>query len=145
MREPARPRLHLHVFTTIFLLLSVALRGSCLECWSRLPRRRGCRCRFTLPVVDEDSSEATDCLSALAHDTDQTTTCVFGHVDVLLVEDNAINQKVGLRMLSTLGCNTTVANNGEECLELLTQNQNESPSDIVLMDCQMPGTSPNPT
>lgn len=95
-------------------------------------------------MVDEDSSEATEYLSALAHDTDQTTNCLFGHLDVLLVEDNAINQKVGLRMLSTLGCNTTVANNGEECLELLTQNLNESPFDIVLMDCQMPGTSPYP-
>jgi CheY-like chemotaxis protein len=109
-----------------------------------LTRAVGCRCRFTLPVVDEDSSEATDFLSALAHDADQTTNGLFGHLDVLLVEDNAINQKVGLRMLSTLGCNTRVADNGEECLKLLTHNLNESPFDIVLMDCQMPGTSPNP-
>jgi CheY-like chemotaxis protein len=34
-----------------------------------------------------------------------------------------------------------VASNGEDCLKLMTQSSDrESPFDIVLMDCQMPGT-----
>ncbi|ELR22528.1 response regulator receiver domain containing protein [Acanthamoeba castellanii str. Neff] len=42
---------------------------------------------------------------------------------VLLVEDNLINQKVGKRMLHTLDCHVTVANNGEECLKTLRQEE----------------------
>jgi signal transduction histidine kinase/CheY-like chemotaxis protein/HPt (histidine-containing phosphotransfer) domain-containing protein len=53
---------------------------------------------------------------------------------VLLVEDNQINQDLASEMLATLGCLATVANNGAEALEQLSQ----SSFDVVLMDCQMP-------
>ncbi len=55
-------------------------------------------------------------------------------VSVLLVEDNIVNQKVGSKMLKSMGCNVKVAANGIECLKALEQEY----FDIVLMDCQMP-------
>jgi light-regulated signal transduction histidine kinase (bacteriophytochrome) len=57
-----------------------------------------------------------------------------GPVRVLLVDDNAINRKVGTGMLTRDGCVVTVASNGAEAVELSTRNG----FDIVLMDCQMP-------
>ncbi len=56
---------------------------------------------------------------------------------VLLVEDNVINQKVGIRILESMGCKVKVAVNGRDCLEVLQQTQPE-PFQIILMDCQMP-------
>jgi CheY-like chemotaxis protein len=52
---------------------------------------------------------------------------------VLLVEDNPVNQKVAKKLLSNLGCDVTVANDGAEAIDL-DLNQ----FDIVFMDMQMP-------
>lgn len=53
---------------------------------------------------------------------------------VLVVEDNAVNQRVAVRMLERLGLNADVAANGFEALTATEQ----VPYDLVLMDCQMP-------
>jgi two-component system, sensor histidine kinase and response regulator len=53
---------------------------------------------------------------------------------ILLVEDNTVNQEVGMAMLEALGYQAVLAVNGIEALAQLT----EQHFDLVLMDCQMP-------
>jgi CheY-like chemotaxis protein len=53
---------------------------------------------------------------------------------ILLAEDNATNQKLGLRLLARLGYRADVAANGFEVLETLKRQV----YDVVLMDVQMP-------
>jgi two-component system sensor histidine kinase/response regulator len=53
---------------------------------------------------------------------------------VLLAEDNAVNQKLAVRILEKMGHRVTVANNGAEACKLI----GETRFDVVLMDLQMP-------
>ncbi len=53
---------------------------------------------------------------------------------VLLAEDNPVNQLVAVRTLERAGYKVTVANNGQEALDLLEREN----FDVVLMDVQMP-------
>jgi signal transduction histidine kinase/CheY-like chemotaxis protein len=53
---------------------------------------------------------------------------------ILLVEDNSVNQKVGLLMLSRLGYRADLAGSGQRALTAVEQNT----YDLILMDIQMP-------
>jgi len=59
----------------------------------------------------------------------------FG-ANILVVEDNDINQRVIASMLGSMDCEITIANNGQEAVELFT-NSGEY-YDLIFMDCQMP-------
>ncbi|WP_292998945.1 CHASE domain-containing protein [Nevskia sp.] len=54
---------------------------------------------------------------------------------VLLVEDNPVNQKVGLRMLQSLGVAADLAEDGLRAVEMAAAGD----YDLLLMDVQMPG------
>ena len=53
---------------------------------------------------------------------------------ILLVDDNAINQKVAMRIMQQFGYQPEVAGNGREALEKLDQ----QPFDFIFMDVMMP-------
>jgi CheY-like chemotaxis protein len=56
------------------------------------------------------------------------------HLRILMAEDNAINQRVGKLILQRAGFDIDVVADGREALEA---HQN-TPYDLILMDCQMP-------
>jgi len=58
----------------------------------------------------------------------------LGNLKILLCEDNALNQKLAKSVINNFGFELDIAQNGEEGIELLSQNQ----YDLVLMDLQMP-------
>ncbi len=55
-------------------------------------------------------------------------------VRVLIAEDNAVNQRVAVRMIEKLGLRADVAADGREAVALFEM----LPYDLILMDCQMP-------
>ncbi|BFZ61612.1 hypothetical protein YB2330_002684 [Saitoella coloradoensis] len=66
-------------------------------------------------------------------------------LSILVVEDNLINQKVLQKQLTAAGCETRVANNGQEALDIIfssalaASTPAEAPKiDVVLMDVEMP-------
>ena len=59
----------------------------------------------------------------------------FRKINILLVEDNFINQKVFLGILSRSGINIVTANDGQEALNQLSENIK---FDIIFMDINMP-------
>ena len=55
---------------------------------------------------------------------------------ILLVEDNVINQEIADYMLSKEGADVTIADNGEQAVDKMIENEGEY--DLILMDIQMP-------
>jgi signal transduction histidine kinase/DNA-binding NarL/FixJ family response regulator len=64
----------------------------------------------------------------------QESKYTYDNVRALVVEDNAINQKLIKRILENMGLIITLANNGEEGIKL----RKEQDFDIIFMDIQMP-------
>lgn len=56
------------------------------------------------------------------------------NLEILLVEDNLVNQKLAMALIGRLGYKVDLANNGQEALDKLSEKQ----YDVVFMDCQMP-------
>ncbi|MEP7377230.1 MAG: response regulator [Chitinophagaceae bacterium] len=53
---------------------------------------------------------------------------------ILLAEDNTVNQKIAIKILTKLGYQPSLAQNGKEALEMVSNDQ----YDMILMDVQMP-------
>jgi two-component system, sensor histidine kinase and response regulator len=82
-------------------------------------------------------------LMAVTGDAGQTEFAEYGNASersaayaarILIVEDNPVNQELGIAMLGELGCSVTIVGNGKEAVEAT----NQTDYDLVLMDCQMP-------
>ena len=85
---------------------------------------------FGEPMADSD--RAAICLTEVAEATGQ-----IGGANILLVEDNMINQEIARALLMGAGLKVSIANNGQEAVEMVRQ----SSYDAVLMDVQMPEMS----
>jgi len=78
---------------------------------------------------EEDTNPPTTQHKLDSHNTPPP--CLY---NVLLVEDNLVNQKLAIAVLSKLGCNVDLAENGQIALDKVKEKE----YDIVFMDCQMP-------
>ncbi len=58
----------------------------------------------------------------------------FNGTNILVAEDNRINQEFIKEILRSIGCNVTIAANGEELVRLAHIDK----YDLIFMDCQMP-------
>lgn len=66
-----------------------------------------------------------------------TETPDFTDCHVLLVEDNALNQEIGVEVLQRAGFEVDVASNGKEAVETV-ESAPTGTFDVILMDVQMP-------
>ena len=127
--------------TKVLMLTSVVNRGD-----ARRFEAIGCSAYLTKPIRQ---SQLLDALAEALVDIDPKATkpgwsgIITRHslgertvqaARVLLVEDNAVNQKVALRILERAGHRADAVGNGAEALQALAS----IPYDIVLMDVQMP-------
>ncbi|WP_237486345.1 response regulator [Vibrio hippocampi] len=58
----------------------------------------------------------------------------FSDAHVLIAEDNEINQQVAMELLTDMGIQVTIANNGKEAVQWVNQHD----FDLIFMDIQMP-------
>ncbi len=90
--------------------------GSTFNFWIPLPQAQDVKPDRNIEQISEDQFASYD------------------NVRILLVEDNHINQKMVAHMLTAIGCQTDIAENGQIAVDMVTR-QNYA---LVLMDCQMP-------
>jgi len=122
---------------TIMMLSSAGQRGDAKRC-----RELGVAAYLTKPVRQAELLDAI--LTALGTKPIKEATPALvtrhslretgNHLHILLVEDNAVNQVLAVRLLEKRGHSVTVAGNGKEALAALEKNT----FDLVLMDVQMP-------
>ena len=124
----------------LVMMSSIGERGDA----SRL-QKMGFSAYLTKPVKQ---SQLYDCLITLIskgswHEDKVETKIITRHdieenrkkkVKILLVEDNAVNQKVALKIFDNLGYHADAAGNGLEAVNVLEK----IPYDLVFMDVQMP-------
>jgi len=85
---------------------------------------------FTLPLsISSAELSATDAVAQAG-----LAGASFRGMRILLVEDNATNQLVAREFLQSLGCQVTLAGQGQEAVDLVASHD----YDLVLMDLQMP-------
>jgi PAS domain S-box-containing protein len=134
--------------TRLILLTSLGLRGEAAQA-----KKVGFSAYLTKPVRQSRLYDAIATVMSLHEGKDQTpeheapvvtrhsleepkehTRERLARIHVLVAEDNAVNQKVAVRMLEKLGYRAAVAANGLEAVAALSH----IPYAAVLMDVQMP-------
>jgi two-component system sensor histidine kinase/response regulator len=127
------------ITATIMMLTSAGHRGDAARC-----QELGITAYLSKPVRQSELREAiAQALGAKEQEGIIPLTMQFSVQDgrdpaaflsVLLVEDNAVNQRLAARLLEKRGHRVVVAANGREALAALESNA----FDLVLMDVQMP-------
>ncbi|HSI90645.1 MAG TPA: PAS domain S-box protein, partial [Adhaeribacter sp.] len=91
---------------------------------------------FWFTITCREATNVEEIINNMQASKEAATTTEFLQDEpyVLLVDDNSINQKVALQLLTKLGCRCDVASNGYEAIDLAAQNQYA----VIFMDIQMP-------
>jgi len=84
-----------------------------------------------LPLVNPEHLSGSDASASLAA---LTANLACDRRRVLLAEDNAVNKKIGVRLLEKCGCSVDVADNGAQAVEM----SGAVAYDAIFMDCGMP-------
>src|SRR5690554_2089226 len=96
--------------------------------WVESEKGKGSRFHFVLTVkIGKESEVRKKELKPI--------TITQDPLNIFLVEDDHINQKVIMKMLQGKGHKVELAGNGEEALEIYETGK----YDVILMDIQMPG------
>jgi CheY-like chemotaxis protein len=85
---------------------------------------------FTLKLIADTTCDSLKS----AHFDQKEHSLPTSPLKILLAEDNAVNQKVMIRILQRLGYGADIASNGLKVLEALTKQK----YDLIFMDMQMP-------
>ncbi|MCI1735745.1 MAG: ATP-binding protein [Bacilli bacterium] len=89
---------------------------------------------FTVDLPFERTVSPTQAIEAVSQPA--PTKDVLKGKHVLLVEDNLLNQEIGAKLLSMLSMEVSLANNGQEALDLYSKKP--AYYDVILMDIMMP-------
>jgi CheY-like chemotaxis protein len=123
--------------TAIMMLTSAGQRGDAARC-----QQLGVAAYLTKPIQQTELLEAVLTVLGRGSQDGETPELVTRHwlregrrgLRILLAEDNAVNQRLVVRLLEKRGDTVLVAGTGREALAALEK----EPFDIVLMDVQMP-------
>ena len=90
-------------------------------------------------IVTTLDKKSVPALKPSAIQTQKTETKSARSLHLLLAEDNAVNQRLAVRLLEKQGHQITVAPNGRQAVAAWQQSERENkPYDLILMDIQMP-------
>ena len=92
------------------------------------------RAELRAAIVAAIASEAPPGARAVVRGSESPREQASAPCRILLAEDNAVNQRVALRILEKAGHGVTIAENGRVALRLLEEQR----FDLILMDVQMP-------
>jgi signal transduction histidine kinase/DNA-binding response OmpR family regulator len=121
----------------VIMLTSAGLRGDAARC-----RELGIKAYLPKPIRRADLLDAIKLVLGSADQPEEKVPLVTMHslrqhrsrLKILLVEDNAVNQTLAVRMLEKRGHAVVVAGTGRAAVEAFEQ----QPFDLILMDVQMP-------
>jgi CheY-like chemotaxis protein len=121
----------------VIMLTSAGLRGDAARC-----RELGIRAYLPKPIKRSDLLEAIRIALGPQNSTEGSPPLITvhsmreprGRLNILLAEDNAVNQKLAVRVLEKRGHTVVVAETGTAALET----SEKQSFDLVLMDVQMP-------
>jgi PAS domain S-box-containing protein len=124
----------------IMMLTSSGQRGDAARC-----REAGISAYLTKPIKQSSLLDAITTVFGKTGPAIDRTQLVTSHtlrekqrrLRILLAEDNAVNQKLAIAMLTKRGHSVVAVATGKEVITAL-EHQDDKPFDLVLMDIQMP-------